>query len=283
MVTNPVFVVLVHFVVHFGANRWGPTLGDPNDHNGIVPQTLRFGQLPLAEVAARISLGRDLPLDYAFVIDLFADLKGKYPQIFSAIEEVPPGSGNVIDFTTSAQASSFTVHSKDHPGLRLNVQRNMIAVYWSGTGEPDSSKYAYPGYVVLKPALRELAEAIQKLGVPLLAKAVNMSYLNVVDGASIDSPIGPLELVEGLSSPLLELARLKNAVVTVIDDQGIECGFATQIAPTGDYTVVTSAGTVCETFSLDETFFCLDNVHGVLLRSFDRMLTDAGRHKWQAH
>ena len=248
--------------------------------------SLEFDQdkLPLVEAALRTSFRSQVPLRFAILNDVRAELTDEFPSLDELPQfEAPPGMNVQVTFGVGQIPGA--VLSGHKQGLRATIQQHVVVTRW--VRAPHRGAPKYPRFAALRDChwrvVRALLKAVNAPDVPF--GAVNMSYTNFLQREATPdvlfryfSPAAYVELVR-------QAALLHKYEVSWQDSDAVDLRLrlervAFQI---GDekkegYNLTTIAGKAAS--SLDEARDNLDRVHGQLNEFFDVLISDDAKKDW---
>lgn len=247
--------------------------------------SLEFDKLPLVEVALRTSFRSQVPLRFATLNDVRAELMDEFPSLDELRQiEAPPGMNAEVAFGVG-QIPGAVLAGHKH-GLRVTIQQHVVVTRW--VKDPHRGAPGYPRFDSLRKShwrvVGALLKAVQTLDVPF--GAVNMSYTNFLQWKATPNVLvnyfsreASVKLVE--QATLLHKYELSwqdnNAVDLRLQLERV----AFQI---GDdkkegYNLTTVAGKAAA--SLVDAQKNLDEVHAQLQGFFYNLISPEARKEWE--
>lgn len=237
-------------------------------------KTLEFGELPLAEVAIRLTFqDRPIPASFAFhhsLANSLEKMEGRTWEIVGEVPgEVPPG----LPFDNMVLGGLR--FQETETGVNLTVQGNMVAVQWFSIGSE------YPRFPALQETLDLCLGSISKIvGAEIVPHVANVAYANDIRDEEVLAKlfskswqVPALAAVEGLyhSETIWPEDRM-DVRVTLNRDPAVD-------QKSGRCVLVTSAG-----MRLDDGDVYADKVeqlHDRLIDLFDQLASDEVKSRWK--
>ncbi|MCH7813104.1 MAG: hypothetical protein IID40_03695, partial [Planctomycetes bacterium] len=187
---------------------------------------LNFGNLPLVEVALRVSFESPIHLKFSIINQVKEDLGDSFPALTEAsrIETAP---GVASSMTLGVGQIPGAVYSGNRNGVIIALQGQVVVVRWLKRVEKGAAEY--PRYSVLRAALWKAYEAVGGAcgGSALPLAAVNMSYVNLLDIGHHEpvltryfSEIAQVKM-EGFTGAVLELRSAFEGLTIAIGKSGL--------------------------------------------------------------
>ena len=252
--------------------------------------THEFDNLPLIEVAIRMTLDSRLPADLAFIIDLYHQMQAEFPNVsdLPAIE-VPPGAQAEWSFSPvpSTLGARFANLKSN---VSVLVQRDMLSVRWSrpATDPVQGMKSNYPRFTTgMVPALQSLMTALDAiLGEDALRfSAAHMTYVNFLVSEEPLKAEALSRYIRGVPSGLYGDSTKFNALdVSYGCEDGTDIRITVQsanVAGAPGFLLASSGGALLGTSSATETFHGLSRVHDALNKMFGDAITEDAAVEWK--
>ncbi len=250
-----------------------------------APPPLHFKNLPLIEVAVRLTLADQIPLTYKIVNGISKQLEGEFPLLTEPQHlEVPPGIEVELPITSPGLAGAIL--TGNNQGIRIGIQDRLIAVRWQKEGKCGPP---YPRFDtmerVLKSAHAAMGSAIGRD--PLKIRVVNMFYVNFID-LEHSEPVQSRFLSEPAQLEIMNDAKETQKLEASWRRQsGVDLRFNLQQAkrssvddePVEGYKLTSAAGRLL----LGETenaFDCLRELHETLLSFFAQLISGEAKALW---
>ena len=249
--------------------------------------SLQFEDLPLVEVALRTSFRSQVPLRFATLNDVRAELMDEFLSLDELRQiEAPPGMNAELSFGVGQIPGA--VLSGHKQGLRATIQQHVVVTRW--VQDPHRGAPGYPRFDSLRKSHWRVVQALLKAGktpdVP--CGAVNMSYTNFLRWKATPdvlkkyfSPAAHVQLVE-------QADLLHKYEVSWQDNNEVDLRLqlervAFQI---GDdkkegYNLTTVAGKAAA--SLVDAQKNLDDVHAQLQEFFRNLISPEAKSEWGYH
>lgn len=247
--------------------------------NDQTCRSLEFDNLPLVEVATRLTLAKPQPMKLATVDKYREALRGFFDTIDDTQRfEVPPGyNGNLQ--VEPGKISAVVLTSKQSPVV-LYVQADLLAIRWeAGTVGED-----YPRYE----KMRKIAETAWRTAREILPEArvrvANMSYSNLMRMDTGDLRAFFSSAVQIPSSA----DALHSTEVSWRLDDNVDLRFKLekgrlealdQKEPEEAYRFTTAAGKILS--EGEDPMEVLDSVHDALIRVFPSLISTHAKKQWK--
>jgi len=251
--------------------------------------SLEFDQdkLPLVEAALRTSFRSQVPLRFAILNDVCAELTHEFPSLEELRQiEAPPGMSAELAFGVGQIPGAVLLGHKQ--GLRATIQQHVVVTRW--VRAPHRGAPKYPRFASLRDChsrvVSALLKAVKTPNVPF--GAVNMSYTNFLQREATP------DVLFRYFSDKAHVKLLKQAVlfhmyeISWQDSNEVDLRLrlervAFQIGDEKQdgYNLTTIAGKAVSSF--DEAMENLDHVHGQLNEFFDKLISDDAKKEWGYH
>lgn len=249
--------------------------------------SLEFKKLPLVEVALRTSFRSQVPLRFATLNDVRAELMDDFPSLDELPQiEAAPGINMEVAFGVGQIAGA--VLSGHKQGLRATIQQHVVVTRW--VRAPHLGAPGYPRFSSLQECHWRVVRALLKAGktpdVPF--GAVNMSYTNFLQWEATPgvlfkyfSPKAHVPLVK-------QAGRLHKYEVSWQDNNAVDLRLQLERVAFqfGDdkkegYNLTTVAGKAAA--SLVDAQKNLDDVHAQLQEFFLDLISLEAKTEWEYH
>lgn len=237
---------------------------------------LQFDNLPLTEVALRLSFEVAQAVDFKVAKQLLEELDGFNDIDLPPDFDVPPGIAATWEVgPTTPCAFRLSGHKQ---GINLTIQRQMIAARWEA-----KSGAKYPKYPALRVAISDLLIAVRKLGLDAPVAVVNMVYINFIPTAVVGdaflrkyfSDRAQCGLFKG-STKIQQYTAAWRASSTI--DLRVDLRHATRNKSEGQR-LLTAGGSRIQ--PEDDPLHHLDEVHGALRDCFNKLVSDEAKVDWE--
>jgi len=246
--------------------------------------SLEFEKLPLVEVALRTSFRSQVPLRFAILNEVHAELRTEFPNLEELPQiEAPPGMSVELAFGVGQIPGA--VLSGHKQGLRATIQQHVVVTRW--VRDPRREALAYPRFAALREChsrvVRALLKAVKTPDVP--CGAVNMSYTNFLQWKATPDVLSNYFSPKAYVQLVKEAALLHKYEISWQDKDTVDLRLqlervAFQI---GDekkegYNLTTVAGKAAA--SLVDAQENLDLVHDLLQVFFKDVISDTAKSEW---
>lgn len=256
--------------------------------NSTTAQKIRldFGNLPLVEVATRVSLKEPVELRFAIVNSVYEKLRDRFPVMTEPKNlETPPGI-RMTELSMGPGHIMGAVYTNNPDGLSITMHGQVVIARW--VKRVPNGGPGYPRFPALREALRQAVGAFKEASGDKFPPIVvtNMTYVNLLrvshsapvvgdyfsESAQIQATKDAAEVykVEAgwRAADSVDLRYALEQVTAKVDDEEVEA-----------YRLTTAAGTRIPEGG--DAITTLDGIHDRLQVFFRELISKKAQDEWQ--
>lgn len=254
------------------------------DYQPRETRSLDFGNLPLVEVALRVSLQSQLPITFGLIDELGVEMRSHFPRKSELIRfEVAPGAPT--DFVRfSPGFIPGVAFENQETGESISLQRNVVVARW--TKQANGAEYS--GYNSLRDALKRVILALSKSAKEdtLRISVVNMSYVNFIVSSGDDDKLMAYFAKESQVTLVQSATAVHKIEASWREGDGKDLRYSIELGKSQDsdreldgHLLTTVAGQALA--DGPDPFGVLDDLHARLQDFFMSLISDYAKQLWQ--
>lgn len=248
---------------------------------------LDFGNLPLIEVAVRVSFASPVNLKFGIINDVAQRLRDEFP-LLSELKRFEPPPG-IREPTLTLQPGSisgadFTGNAR---GLIVTLQEQLIIARWLKRVEPSATEY--PRYATLHDSLWKAVQAFSEAcgGTIPPVSVVNMSYVNFLKSTQAQRVLDYFSEMAQIQA-VKDARKIYKVEVSWNEKDNIDLRYDLEQVtaemgqtPVEGYRLKTAAGTRVPQNADPRT--ALEMIHDRLQAFFQDLISEQAKKEWQLH